>query len=268
MCSTCGREAGRRLAVERAALVDAEAVLLVDDRDGEPVERHGVLDQRVRADQQLELARSRACRAGRRGGAPGVEPVSSAAGTSSPGISALQRREVLLGERLGGRHQRRLRAVLDRAQHRVQRDHGLAGAHLAHQQPLHRAAGGEVGVDLGHRARAGRRSARTAASRPASGALSVGRAASGSARAPSRRAGAPAQQRELEQQQLLERQPPAAALVVAEVRGAAARRRGRAAARPTRSAAGQRLDDVGERGRGARARARGSAVEVSPSVAG
>ena len=50
----------------------------------------------------------------------------------------LQRREVLLGERLGRRHQRRLGARLDRAQHRVERDDGLAGADLAHQQPLHR----------------------------------------------------------------------------------------------------------------------------------
>ena len=51
----------------------------------------------------------------------------------------LQRREVLLGERLGRRHQRGLGAGLDRAQHRVERDDGLARADLAHQQPLHRA---------------------------------------------------------------------------------------------------------------------------------
>ena len=50
----------------------------------------------------------------------------------------LDRREVLLGERFGRRHQRRLEIVLDRSQHRVQREHGLAGADLAHQQPLHR----------------------------------------------------------------------------------------------------------------------------------
>ena len=50
------REPGRRLAVQRAALVDAEAVLLVDHRDREAVELDRVLDQRVRADQQLQLA--------------------------------------------------------------------------------------------------------------------------------------------------------------------------------------------------------------------
>jgi hypothetical protein len=47
------REPVRRLAVERAALVDAEAVLLVDDRDGQAVELDGLLDQCVRADEQL-----------------------------------------------------------------------------------------------------------------------------------------------------------------------------------------------------------------------
>ena len=56
---------------------------------------------------------------------------------------------VLLGERLRGRHQRRLRAVLHGAQHRGERHHGLARPHLAHQQPLHRALPREVGVDLG-----------------------------------------------------------------------------------------------------------------------
>ena len=50
------REALRRLAVERAALVDAEAVLLVDDGDRQPVELDRLLDQRVGADEQLQLA--------------------------------------------------------------------------------------------------------------------------------------------------------------------------------------------------------------------
>ncbi len=55
---------------------------------------------------------------------------------------------MLLGERLGRRHQHRLEAGFERAQHRVERDHGLARADLAHQQSLHRLAGIEVGVDL------------------------------------------------------------------------------------------------------------------------
>ena len=55
---------------------------------------------------------------------------------------------VLLGERLGGRHERRLGAVLDRAQHGGESDHGLAASHLPHQQPLHRPLAREVRVDL------------------------------------------------------------------------------------------------------------------------
>jgi hypothetical protein len=55
---------------------------------------------------------------------------------------------VLLGERLGRRHQRRLVAGFERSQHRVDGDHRLARADLAHQQALHRLAGVEVGLDL------------------------------------------------------------------------------------------------------------------------
>ena len=42
---------------ERGALLDAEAVLLVDDRDGEVAEADLLLDQRVRADDDLHVAR-------------------------------------------------------------------------------------------------------------------------------------------------------------------------------------------------------------------
>ena len=83
--------------------------------------------------------------------AAGVEPVSSAARTASPGMQRLQRREVLLGERLGRRHEHRLHVVLDGAQDRVQRDDGLARADLAHQQALHRPRRGELRVERGDR---------------------------------------------------------------------------------------------------------------------
>ena len=56
MCSTCGAEPARPLAVERRALAHAEAVLLVDDDDGERGELDGRLDQRVGADDQRQLA--------------------------------------------------------------------------------------------------------------------------------------------------------------------------------------------------------------------
>ncbi len=77
----------------------------------------------------------------------------------------LDRREVLLGERLRRRHQRRLVAVLDRPQHRVQRHHGLAAADLPHQQSLHRRARPQVPRDLLDRAALVAGRARTAARR-------------------------------------------------------------------------------------------------------
>ncbi len=52
MCSRCGRSPDERL-----ALLDAEAVLLVDDRDREVGEHDPALDQRVRADRDLGLPR-------------------------------------------------------------------------------------------------------------------------------------------------------------------------------------------------------------------
>ena len=55
---------------------------------------------------------------------------------------------MLLGERLGGRHQRSLAPRLDRAQQRVERDHRLPRADVALQQAPHRLRPGEVGVDL------------------------------------------------------------------------------------------------------------------------
>jgi hypothetical protein len=93
-------------------------VLLVDDDHRQVAELHPRLDQRVGPDDELEL--------------PAGEPVEQVAPAGSGGRAGQQlqrqraaqqrveRAVVLLGERLGGRHQRRLRAVLDRAQHGLQ----------------------------------------------------------------------------------------------------------------------------------------------------
>ena len=64
------------------------------------------------------------------------------------GEQVLERREVLLGERLRRRHQGRLRAGLERPQHRVEGDDGLPRADLPHQQALHRPRRDEVRIDL------------------------------------------------------------------------------------------------------------------------
>ena len=140
-------------------------MLLVDHADAQPGELDVGLDQGVRADHAATARRRPGGRAPRRRRAAGVAPVSSVNGTALSRQERRERRGVLLGQRLGGRHQGGLVSGLDCSQHREQGDHRLAAAHLAHQQPLHRPPGAEVGVDLGEGARAGPRSARTAARR-------------------------------------------------------------------------------------------------------
>ncbi len=99
---------------------------------------HLLLEQRVRAHHQQRLARGeprRAAPGARRGG---VAPVSVA--TSTPAASARRASAggVLAREDLGGRHERHLVAGLDRVRGGQQRHHGLAAAHVADHQPVHR----------------------------------------------------------------------------------------------------------------------------------
>ena len=158
----------------------------------------------------------------------GVEPRQQRGGHRLGAEQSLQGREVLFGERLRRRHQRGLQAVLDRAQHRVQRHHRLAAADLPHQQPLHRAAARQLFADRRHRPAADLRSARTAAPPSAS-------ARSAPARSPSTSASpralppprASSQEHQLRQQQLLERQPLAARLALLAHRAGSASPRAR-----------------------------------------
>ena len=120
---------------QRRALLDAEAVLLVDDGDGEVAEL------------ERPSGSAHACRRRRRP-APPIFDFDRAgherAADAELGADALDRQEVLLGERLGRRHQRALAPDLDRPQERVERDDRLAGAHVALEQPLHRRRPREV----------------------------------------------------------------------------------------------------------------------------
>ena len=180
-------------------------------------EAHRLLDQRVCPDHHAEL--------------PGGQPVGQVTAASGAGRSreqldwhrasqqAVECDQVLLGQRLGGRHQRGLAAALDGPEHRVERHHGLAGPHLPHQQPLHRALAGQVAVDLltGARLVAGELEGKRLRPRVDELArrLKRRRPACLAARA------AATGHSELEQEQLLERQPLAArgglVLVVWEV---------------------------------------------------
>ena len=135
---------------ERRALLDPEAMLLVDDRDGEIGELDLALDQRVGADGDLRLAardpgaRGRMLLRGQRAREQDERDAELRA-------DALDRQEVLLGEGLRRRHQGALPAGFDSAQERVERDDRLPGADVALQQPRHRRRAGKVGVDLGDR---------------------------------------------------------------------------------------------------------------------
>ena len=117
--------------------------------------------------------------------------------------------EVLLGERLGRRHQRALAARLDGAEQRVQRHDRLPRADVALEQALHRPLVAEVGVELRDRpllvAREPERQRRPVALDQRAG----------SAQRPRAQLFAPptaAEQADLEREQLVERQAAAAEL--------------------------------------------------------
>ena len=127
---------GVALCAQVHALEHAEAVLLVDDREAEVVEFDVLLEERVGADDDVDLA-------GRQRPHPG-RPLASlvAAGQHRQahprGLGeGREREQVLAGEDLGRRHHRRLAAGLDGREHGEERDQGLAGADVALEQTVH-----------------------------------------------------------------------------------------------------------------------------------
>ncbi len=132
---------------QRQPLVHAEAVLLVDDGEREIVKRHFFLEQRVGADQQIDVAERQP-----------VENALALAAALAPGQDRhaqaggfRQRRdsgEMLAGEDFGRRHEGGLPPGFDDGGRRDQRHHGLAGADIALQQPQHALRAGEVGDDV------------------------------------------------------------------------------------------------------------------------
>ena len=148
--SVCGSSVALivQLGPQRQALGDAEAMLLVDDREAQPREPHLLLDQRVRADDEAGFAR--------RDLGEHLVALLALAAAGEPGDRDAERRQpadqllqVLLGQDLGRRHQRALPAGVDRARRGQRRDDRLAGADVALQQAMHRNLAAEVGVDLG-----------------------------------------------------------------------------------------------------------------------
>ncbi|MNF45261.1 hypothetical protein D3C84_263890 [compost metagenome] len=128
-------------------MLHAEAVLLVDDHQGQAGESDLVLEQRVGADHH---GRAAGDPFQRRGAGLALELA------GQPGDLDAERRqpfaeieEVLLGEDFGGRHQRHLVAGLQRLQGGEGGDHGLAGANIALDQAQHGRVLAEVVGDLG-----------------------------------------------------------------------------------------------------------------------
>ena len=149
---------------QRQALMHAEAMLLVDDGEREIVECDVVLKQRVGADQEIDLAVREprenvvallaALAAGQDGDAE-----AGGFGERCDGV------EMLAGEDFGRRHQRGLPAGFDHGRGGQQRDHCLARADIALQQPQHALRLAEIGDDVVDRRAAATASANRAAPR-------------------------------------------------------------------------------------------------------
>ncbi len=135
------------LLAQGEALAHAEAMLLVHHRQREVGKIYRVFDQRVGADGKQQFARAQAlCH-------HLLERFLQAAG--EPRHLEAERRQpagklpvVLFGKDFSRRHQRRLRAMFGGAQHRQRGHDGLAAAHVALQQALHRVRAGEIVLDL------------------------------------------------------------------------------------------------------------------------
>ena len=132
---------------QREALRDAETVLLVDNGQTQFRQRYLVLEKRVRADRELRFAtldrRQRAFALLRRQAARQPRYVQRQALEPRSELAVMLFRQDF---RRG--HECHLIARLDRLQGGQRRDHGLAAADVALQQPLHRIGLGEVSPDL------------------------------------------------------------------------------------------------------------------------
>jgi hypothetical protein len=121
---------------ERQALVDAEAMLLVDDDERQIAEFDAGLEQRVRADEEIDGS---VFQSGEDGVALAAPLAARSDGEAEPAASAsgADRALVLADEELGRRHQRGLAPGLDDVGGGKQRDDRLARADIALEQAQH-----------------------------------------------------------------------------------------------------------------------------------
>ena len=132
---------------EGGALGYAEAVLFVGDHQPQVLEGDALAEERVGAGEHPDLPPLQALQdlpPGLGGHGPGQQGAGDAQALQQCGEPPV----VLLGEDFCGGHQRRLKPVFHGADHRRRGHHGLAGAHIPLDQPVHGLSGGEVGQNL------------------------------------------------------------------------------------------------------------------------
>ena len=131
---------------EFGALHHAETVLLVHDRQTQALEAHGVLNEGVRADDDVHLA------AFQQAVHLLLAPVARLPGQQHQRHAQPlgQRRQcpaVLLGQQFGRRHERDLIAAVERGQRGEERHDGLPGPHVALHEAVHGMRRGHVAED-------------------------------------------------------------------------------------------------------------------------
>ena len=123
-------------------------MLLVDHGQRQVLEVDPLLEERVGADQDIDLAGGqRRQRSFSR--APRIPPREQGEGDTAALQQSAEGFCVLVRQQLGRHHQSGLRAGLHRDQHGKQRHHGLAAAHIALKEAKHAAFLREVLGDLG-----------------------------------------------------------------------------------------------------------------------
>ena len=128
-------------------MLDAEALLLVDDHEAEVLDLHAGLQQAVRADDQVDRAVGEALE-GLLGLLVGLEPRQRPDRHRELAEPLGERRVVLLHQQRRRHEQDDLLAVLDRLERRAYGDLGLAVADVTADQAVHRHGALHVALDL------------------------------------------------------------------------------------------------------------------------
>ena len=131
---------------QQLLLLDAEALLLVDDQQPEVLRAHVAREQPVGADQDVDLALGEALDGlALLGGGAEARDVLDRERVVAQALG--ERAEVLLGEDRRRHQHQHLLAGVGRLERGAQRDLGLAVADVAADQPVHRALGLHVLLD-------------------------------------------------------------------------------------------------------------------------